>query len=38
MEDAVEALFTEHGIPFIRTGSHNQAEITASSRSPSPGT
>ncbi len=27
IEDAVEALFTEHGIPYIRTGSHNQAEI-----------
>lgn len=29
LEDAVETLFTDHGIPFIRTGSHNQAEITA---------
>lgn len=29
LEDAVEALFTERGIKFIRTGSHNQAEITA---------
>lgn len=29
IEDAVEALFTEHGIPFIRTGAHNQAEIAA---------
>lgn len=29
IEDAVEALFNEYGIPFIRTGSHNQAEITA---------
>lgn len=29
IENAVEALFTEHGIQFIRTGSHNQAEITA---------
>lgn len=27
IEDAVEALFTNHGISFIRTGSHNQAEI-----------
>lgn len=27
IEDAVDALFTEHGIPFIRTGPHNQAEI-----------
>jgi hypothetical protein len=27
IEDAVEALFTEHGILFIRTGPHNQAEI-----------
>lgn len=29
IEDAVEALFSEHGILFIRTGSHNQDEITA---------
>jgi hypothetical protein len=29
IEDAVEAVFTEHGIPHIRTGSHNQAEIAA---------
>ncbi len=29
LEDAVEALFTDHGIQFIRTGSHNQAEISA---------
>jgi hypothetical protein len=29
IEDAVEALFDEHGIPYIRTGSHNQAEIAA---------
>lgn len=29
IEDAVEALFVEHGIQFIRTGSHNQAEIAA---------
>jgi hypothetical protein len=27
IEDAVEALFTEYRISFIRTGSHNQAEI-----------
>ncbi len=27
IEDAVEALFSEHGIPCIRTGSHNQGEI-----------
>ncbi len=27
IEDAVEALFTEHGLSFIRTGSHNQADI-----------
>jgi hypothetical protein len=27
IEDAVEALFVENGVPFIRTGSHNQAEI-----------
>jgi hypothetical protein len=29
IEDAVEALFTESRIPYIRTGSHNQAEIAA---------
>jgi len=29
IEDAVEALFTEHGILHVRTGSHNQAEIAA---------
>ncbi|MGH3795749.1 MAG: hypothetical protein ACRDSP_12765 [Pseudonocardiaceae bacterium] len=29
IEDAVEALFTENGLLFIRTGSHNQAEIAA---------
>jgi hypothetical protein len=29
IEDAVEALFTEHHISFIRTGSHNQAEIAS---------
>ena len=27
IEDAVEALFSAHGISFVRTGSHNQAEI-----------
>lgn len=27
IEDAVEAMFAENGMPFIRTGSHNQAEI-----------
>jgi hypothetical protein len=27
IEDAVEALFTEHNISFVRTGSHNQADI-----------
>ena len=27
IEDAVEALFVAHRVPFIRTGSHNQAEI-----------
>lgn len=27
IEDAVEALFQEHGISFVRTGSHNQADI-----------
>jgi hypothetical protein len=29
LEDPVEELFVENGIPFIRTGSHNQAEIEA---------
>jgi len=29
IEDAVEALFTANGVPFIRTGSHNQAEVAA---------
>lgn len=29
IEDAVEVLFAENGIRFIRTGSHNQDEITA---------
>jgi hypothetical protein len=28
IENAVETLFVEHGIQFIRTGSHNQDEIT----------
>jgi hypothetical protein len=27
IEDAVEALFEEHLVPFIRTGAHNQEEI-----------
>ncbi len=27
IEDAVEALFTLHGVSFVRTGSHNQADI-----------
>ncbi len=27
IEDAVEALFTERGFSFIRTGGHNQADI-----------
>jgi hypothetical protein len=27
IEDAVEALFKTHGIPYIRTGSHNQGDI-----------
>lgn len=27
IEDAVEELFTAHGIPHVRTGAHNQAEI-----------
>jgi hypothetical protein len=29
IEDAVEALFKENGVPYIRTGSHNQGEIAA---------
>lgn len=29
IEDAVEALFDEHGVLYIRTGSHNQAEIAS---------
>ena len=29
IEDAVEALFMENGVPFIRTGSHNQGDIAA---------
>lgn len=27
IEDAVEALFQENGIPYVRTGSHNQGDI-----------
>jgi hypothetical protein len=27
IEDAVEELFTEHSLSFVRTGSHNQADI-----------
>ncbi len=27
LEDAVEAVFRDHGVSFIRTGSHNQEEI-----------
>lgn len=27
IEEAVEALFSDAGVPYIRTGSHNQAEI-----------
>lgn len=27
IEDAVEILFVEQGVPFIRTGGHNQSEI-----------
>lgn len=29
IEDAVEALFRDHGVPYIRTGSHNQGDIEA---------
>ncbi len=29
IEDAVEALFQENGVPYLRTGSHSQAEIAA---------
>jgi hypothetical protein len=29
IEDAVEALFVDHGVPYIRTGSHNQGDIEA---------
>jgi hypothetical protein len=29
IEDAVQALFDEHGVFYIRTGSHNQADIAA---------
>ena len=28
IEDAVEALFRENGVPYIRTGSHNHGDIT----------
>lgn len=27
LEEPVEALFTEAGVPYVRTGSHNQAEV-----------
>ena len=27
IEDAVETLFSENGIPYVRTGSHNQSDI-----------
>lgn len=27
IEDAVESLFSANGVPFVRTGSHNQAEV-----------
>lgn len=27
IEDAVEALFKDHGVPYVRTGSHNQGDI-----------
>lgn len=29
IEDAVESLFREHGVPYIHTGSHNQGDIQA---------
>jgi len=29
IEDAVEALFKVNGVPYIRTGSHNQGDIAA---------
>jgi hypothetical protein len=29
IEDAVEALFRDHGVPYIRTGNHNQGDIEA---------
>ena len=29
IEDAVEALFIESGVPYVRTGSHNQGDIEA---------
>ncbi|HZJ05404.1 MAG TPA: hypothetical protein VFD59_08035 [Nocardioidaceae bacterium] len=29
IEDAVEALFADNGVPYVRTGSHNQGDIEA---------
>lgn len=29
LEEAVEAVFQDHGVPYLRTGSHDQAEIGA---------
>ena len=29
IEDAVEALFEDHDVPYVRTGSHNQGDIEA---------
>jgi len=29
LEDAVEQIFNDHGVPHLRTGSHNQKEIEA---------
>lgn len=29
LEDAVEAIFRTHGVPYLRTGSHNQGDIAA---------
>lgn len=29
LEDAVEELFSDNGVPYIRTGSHNQGDIMA---------
>lgn len=29
IEDAVEALFRDNGVPYVRTGSHNQGDIEA---------